>query len=92
MSPGEDFTTLLNCQNVVIEKIVSSSEVDRKIYQQVQDEWVILIQGFAQLKLNDELIDLHSGDYLFIRGNTLHQVWKTSADCIWLAIHIYPEN
>ena len=46
----------------------------------------------AQLKINDELIDLYNGDYLFIPAQTPHQVWKTSADTIWLAIHIHPSD
>jgi cupin 2 domain-containing protein len=86
---GEDFTSLLNCQNVVIERIVSSSKPDTKIYNQIQDEWVILIQGMAQLKINDDVISLKAGDYLFIPSKTPHQVIKTSATCIWLAVHIY---
>ena len=86
---GEEFTTLLNCRNIVIERIVSSSQPDNKVYQQSQDEWVILIKGLAQLKINNELIDLKSGDYLFIPAHTPHQVLDTSPDCLWLAIHIH---
>ena len=88
---GEDFATILNCQNVVIERIVSSNQPDNKIYQQSQDEWVILMQGLAKLKMNNDVISLKAGDYLFIKAQTLHQVMETSANCIWLAIHIYQQ-
>jgi cupin 2 domain-containing protein len=86
---GEDFCPLLNCQNVVIERIVSSNQPEQKIYQQVQDEWVILLQGLAKLKVDDEIVTLQKGDYLFIPAHTPHQVLETSTNSIWLAVHIY---
>lgn len=87
---GEDFSELLKCGNVTIERIVSSDRPDDKIYCQNQDEWVILLEGKAQLKINDNIIDLQAGDYLFIPSQTPHQVVKTSVNCVWLAVHIYP--
>jgi cupin 2 domain-containing protein len=87
---GEDFSEILRCQNVVIERIVSSDKPDNIIYNQPQDEWVILLQGKATLQLQNNIVNLTSGDYLFIPSNTSHQVIKTSTKpcCIWLAIHI----
>ncbi|WP_306302782.1 hypothetical protein [Cyanobacterium aponinum] len=35
---GEDFSELLNCRNVVIERIVSSDKSDNKVYNQEQDK------------------------------------------------------
>lgn len=87
---GEDFSELLKCRNVIIERILSSDRPDDKIYSQNQDEWVILIKGKAQLIINEDLIKLNAGDYLFIPAQTPHQVVKTSANCVWLAVHIYP--
>lgn len=86
----EDFSELLKCRNVIIERIVSSDRPDDKIYTQNQDEWVILIEGKAQLKINDNVVKLKAGDYLFIPAQTPHQVVKTSINCVWLAVHIYP--
>ncbi|BAQ60679.1 hypothetical protein GM3708_1085 [Geminocystis sp. NIES-3708] len=91
---GEIFSELLKCRNVVIQKIVSSDKPDHIIYNQPQDEWVILLQGKATLQLENNIINLTSGDYLFIPANTCHQVTKTSTNpyCIWLAVHINPED
>lgn len=91
---GEIFSELLKCRNVVIEKIVSSDKPDQIIYNQSQDEWVILLQGKATLQLENNIINLTSGDYLFIPANTTHQVIQTSVSpcCIWLAVHINFEN
>ena len=85
---GEDFSELLKCRNIVIERIVSSDIPDQTIYNQSQDEWVILIQGKAELKINGDVIHLKTGDYLFIPAHTPHQVLSTSDNCIWLAVHI----
>ncbi|NCO76096.1 MAG: cupin domain-containing protein [Cyanobacteria bacterium] len=91
LEKGEDFKEILRCKNVVIERIISSDQPDNIIYNQIQDEWVILLQGNATLQVAEKIYDLTSGDYLFISANTPHQVIKTSKDpfCIWLAIHIY---
>jgi len=85
---GEDFSELLKVRNVIIERIVSSDRPDNKVYYQAQNEWVILIKGEAQLKINDDIVNLKAGDYLFIPALTPHQV-LTTFDCLWLAIHIY---
>lgn len=87
---GEDFSEILRCQNVVIERIISSDKPDNIIYNQSQDEWVILLRGKATLQIKNDTVNLTSGDYLFIPRNTPHQVIKTSTEpcCIWLAIHI----
>ncbi|MBD2393684.1 cupin domain-containing protein [Cyanobacterium aponinum FACHB-4101] len=87
---GEEFLELLKCRNIAIERIVSSDKPDNKIYKQLQDEWVILIRGEATLKINDDVINLKAGDYVFIQAQTPHQVLTTSNNCLWLAIHIYP--
>ena len=89
LSTGEDFSVLLNHKNVVIERIVSSRQPDTKIYNQIQDEWFILLTGKATLKVNEDIVNLQSGDYLFLPAYTPHQVLQTTSNCVWLAIHIY---
>ena len=89
LSTGEDFSVLLSHKNVVIERIVSSEEVDHKIYNQTQDEWFILLQGKAKLKVNDDIVALQSGNYLFLPAHTPHQVLETAKNTIWLAVHIH---
>ena len=88
---GEEFKEILRCQNVVIERIVSSNQPDSNTYNQQQDEWVILLQGEATLEFEREIKKLKSGDYLFIPAHTPHRVINTSTQpsCIWLAIHIF---
>jgi cupin 2 domain-containing protein len=86
---GENFTEILRHKNVVIERIISSDRPDSMIYNQEQDEWVILLEGKATLELNGESIELNRHDYIFIPSHTPHRVIATSKNCIWLAIHIF---
>ena len=87
---GEDFQEILKCRNLKIERIVSSPQPESIIYNQSQDEWVLLVQGQATLEIEKEIKQLNSGDYLFIPAYTPHRVIKTSTQplCIWLAIHL----
>lgn len=92
-SRGEQFSQLLCCRNLVIERILSSPRPDGIEYDQEQDEWVALLQGRASIELAGRTMELESGDTLFIPAHTRHRVLSTSTEphCIWLAIHLYPE-
>lgn len=94
LTEGEQFEKLLQHRNVTIERIISSSRIAPQTYDQPQDEWVILLQGEARLEMGGNELSLAKGDYLFIPARTPHRVLATSEhpQCIWLAIHIFPEN
>ena len=87
---GERFDVLLQHRNLVIERIVSSSQVEPKVYTQEQDEWVLLLEGAATLSVEGEEIELEKGDYLFLPAMTPHEVEKVSNNALWLAIHLHP--
>jgi cupin 2 domain-containing protein len=88
----ERFDTLLTHKNLVIERIVSSSATTAKEYVQAQDEWVVLLQGEATLRIAGESVELKSGDYLFLSAGTPHNVERVSQGAIWLAVHLHPEQ
>jgi cupin 2 domain-containing protein len=87
---GEVFQEILRCRNVRIERIVSSARPDPTLYDQAQDEWVVLLQGAAELWIAGANVRLQAGDYRFIPAHTPHRVLHTSGEppCIWLAVHI----
>ena len=87
---GEVFEDLLRLGPVRIERIASSSIPEPVLYDQSQDEWVLLLQGKARLWLNGDEIDLGAGDHVLIPAHTPHRVLETSAEpcCLWLAVHI----
>lgn len=89
---GEVFEDLLRRGPVRIERIVSSTRPEPVLYNQIQDEWVLLLQGVARLWVAGEEVGLKAGDSLLIPARTPHRVLSTSADppCVWLAVHIEP--
>ena len=91
---GEIFNSLLHDKNIVVQRIISNGQVTpkNKPYYQKQDEWVIVLQGYAKLKIqNKGIIVLNKGDYYFIPRHTKHWVTYTSKKpkVIWLTVHIF---
>ena len=89
---GERFEELLSAGGLVVERIVSSAFAEGQEYVQPQDEWVLLVQGEARLKVDGVVTPLLAGDYLFLPAGTRHTVECVSAGAIWLAVHLYPES
>ncbi len=89
---GERFERLLRCQNVEIESIISSNSPEQDLYQQSQDEWVLLLEGEATLEIDGEPCKLQAGEWLFLPSQQPHRVLSTSSGARWLAIHIYPKE
>jgi cupin 2 domain-containing protein len=90
---NELFFELFKSDSCLIEKIVSTGQAtkDGEWLEEDRDEWVILLQGFSEIKFFDgNNFKMESGNYLLIPSNTKHRVESTSSNppCIWLAIHI----
>lgn len=88
----EVFETIVSSKNILIERIISTGRktADGTWYDQKKDEWVVLLQGEAELSFeNGRKINMRSGDYIFLPAHEKHRVEKTSsaAPCIWLAVH-----
>jgi cupin 2 domain-containing protein len=90
--PDELVDLLAANGQVRIERIVSRGHASPPDfwYDQQQDEFVLLLQGQAELELLDpqERLFLQAGDYLLIPAHRKHRVALTSSevDCIWLAV------
>ncbi|MGK7877371.1 MAG: cupin domain-containing protein [Xenococcaceae cyanobacterium] len=91
--PKEElFEPLVSSESVLIERIVSTGQTTPpgKWYDQERSEWVILLQGEAELAYADgSRIKLKTGDYVLIKAHQKHRVEYTSSSppCIWLAVH-----
>jgi cupin 2 domain-containing protein len=89
--PDELCTTLLDADNVRIERIVSHGHAspDGFWYDQDQHEWVIVLKGVARLRFEDEIVEMKPGDFVNIPAHKKHRVEWTRADepTIWLAVH-----
>ena len=87
-SSGETFTTLLDHPNARIVRIVSSDEVEPTLYDQEEDEWVVIIEGEATLEIEGETQILHRGESFLIPAHTKHRVLETERGTVWLAVHL----
>lgn len=87
---GEVFEELLRSGPVRVERILTAGKPDDVLYDQIQDEWVLLLQGEAGLWIDGEDLTLGPGDAVFIPAHTPHRVTAATRDppCIWLAVHI----
>lgn len=90
---SEVFDTLLAAPGLRIERIVSTGQASPPgfWYDQDEAEWVLVLQGQALLRFEDEAAPraLGRGDFVFIAAHRRHRVEWTSPDMptVWLAIH-----
>ncbi len=91
---GELMETLYQNNSLKVERIVSAGHITPEgyWYEQELPEWVILLQGNADILFDSAegpLLHLAAGDYLLIEAMRRHRVIKTSENppCIWLAVH-----
>jgi cupin 2 domain-containing protein len=91
--PTELFETIAASPSVRIERIISGdhSSPPDFWYDQEHNEWVILLQGSAQLSFMEtgETRILKPGDYVTIPAHVKHRVDWTDASqaTVWLAVH-----
>lgn len=89
-APQEILNELVFSENVRVERIVSFGQGSPEgfLYDQPENEWVLLIEGSAQLRLDDKLVNLVAGDYLNIPARIRHRVEKTAETrrTVWLAV------
>jgi cupin 2 domain-containing protein len=90
--PQELFQTLLSTPTFRIERIVSRGHASPEgfWYDQETHEWVLLLSGAAQLRIEAEApLDLRPGSFINIPARKRHRVESTdpTQPTIWLAIH-----
>ena len=87
----EETIDLLGAQNLRIERIVSRGQATPpgEWLDQDWDEWVVLLEGAAGLRLaGEEPRVLGRGDWLHIAAHTRHRVeWTGPGATLWLAVH-----
>lgn len=94
--PEEWFETLCSNGAVRIERIVSRGHrsADDFWFDQAWDEWVMLLQGEAELQFAGaaDVTVMTAGDWLLIPAGVKHRVdWTTAdEDTVWLAVHLMP--
>ena len=79
---------LLNRDSVRITRILSQGQTS-EIYEQEEDEWVMVLVGEAEITFPDEhnhTVALRCGDFLFLEAGRRHHVTRTSDPCLWLCV------
>ncbi|MFI9651233.1 cupin domain-containing protein [Guyparkeria halopsychrophila] len=88
----EWFDTLVEAENVAVERIVSRghSSPASEWYDQPRNEWVVVLKGRGVVAFeNGEEAALGPGDHLSIPAHCRHRVAWTAPDedTVWLAVH-----
>lgn len=88
--PAERITTLLQADDVRIERIVSQGHASHEgsWYDQPQHEWVVVLKGAARLRFEDEVLEMGPGSFVNTLAHRKHRVEWTTLDepTIWLAV------
>ena len=86
----EKFFEIFKNETIKVEKIVSNGQKspDNFWYEQEDNEFILLLEGFAILEFEDKIIELKKGDCLNIKAMEKHRVKFTSLDepTIWFAV------
>ncbi|MFO0745012.1 MAG: cupin domain-containing protein [Myxococcota bacterium] len=86
---GERFEVLARLSAVLVERVVSSGSPNPDVYDQVHDEWVVLLRGEATIEVAGTPVELQAGDTLLLPMHTPHRVVATSEGALWLAVHAF---
>lgn len=90
---AESFATLLEQGGVVVQRIASHRAASPAgfWYDQPGTEFVLLARGAATLGLADGAARVMvAGDWAVLPAGCRHRVVATSADALWLAVHLPP--
>jgi cupin 2 domain-containing protein len=89
----ETVETLIERPGFRIERIVSTGQAtpEGEWYDQETDEFVLVVEGHARLRIEGEARDreLVAGDFIFLPAQCRHRVTWTDAKkpTVWLAVH-----
>ncbi len=56
------------------------------------EEWVVVLEGSAELEIEGELEVLRRGDWIKLDPGVRHRVLSTTRGTSWLAFHLGPEG
>ena len=89
--PGELFETLVNTDNIHIQRIVSKGHIspEQGWYDQKLNEWVLVLKGAARLAFEDgRELSMGAGDCLEIAAHVKHRVvWtEPGVETVWVGV------
>ena len=88
--PNEITETLVQAKQLRFERIVSQGHASPEgfWYDQAENEFVLLVQGAARLRVEDDVVEMKLGDWINIPAHRKHRVEWTTPDekTVWLAV------
>ncbi|MEO1019422.1 MAG: cupin domain-containing protein [Pseudomonadota bacterium] len=93
MAKDERFEPLFEGHGFRLLRIVSTGQTTPpgEWYDQDEDEWVVVMQGQAELVIEDQegIAKMGPGDWILLPAHCRHRVERTSIDppTVWLALH-----
>ena len=87
---GERVEPIVSSHGVVVEHVLSGRLDVPVDFLQGHDEWVVVLDGQAQIEMEGEAMSLKAGDWVSIPAGVPHRVVKTERATSWLAVHLPP--
>lgn len=84
---GELVRTLAQTADFLVEEILSGRLVDPVDFRADHSEWVVVLEGAAELEVDGEEVHLGAGGWVLLPAGVPHRLVSTSAGTRWLAIH-----
>ena len=84
---GELTEPVARIGGVAVEQILSGTMDSPQDYNQIHDEWVIVLSGRAVVEVEGKPNVLVSGDWMFLPAGVPHRLVETEAGTSWLALH-----
>ena len=81
--------TIIESGTIRIERIVSNKHASPPgfEYDQKKNEWVLLLDGEAELTIAGKPVRLTKGDFVNLPAHVKHRVEWTAENTVWMAIH-----
>ena len=74
-------------RNLVIEQVLSGA-VAPVDYDQIEDEWAVVLDGAAVLDVDGERVELGAGDWVLLPARTPHRLLHTEPGTSWLTVKL----
>jgi hypothetical protein len=87
---GERSIVLAATGAFTVEQILSGRLEAPADYLQDHDEWVVLLDGAAEVQLGGRAVELRAGDWLLLPAGVPHRLLRTSPGSSWLAVRSRP--
>jgi predicted acetyltransferase len=87
---GERTEEIVDLGAVTIEQIITGTPDPAMVYDQEQDEWVVVLDGHATLEVAGEQVHMLAGDWILLPARTRHRVLSAARGTRWIAVHHRP--